>query len=137
MDVNGGVRDLLGELEAYLGVDVVDGPGVDVVADASVWCPPWVPEVVVCCEVFEHAEVWPGIVGNVWSWLEPGGLFVATWAGPGRHRHRADGSPGDPLPDEWYENVSDLQMDAVLREVGWSEWELEVDGGDVRLVAVR
>ena len=54
-DLNGTVRDLFPSARGYTGVDLVAGPGVDVVADAADWRPREpAPDLVVCCEVLEH-----------------------------------------------------------------------------------
>ena len=56
-NVNGGLRDLFPrapEFQTYVGIDVQDGPGVDIVADAAQWTPPEPAACVICCEVLEH-----------------------------------------------------------------------------------
>lgn len=131
-DVNGSVRPLFPSAIAYHGIDVVDGPGVDEVADAADWRAARTFDVVVTTEVLEHAPRWRDILRNAWDALAPGGMLLVTCATDPRPPHSA--VDGWALRDgEWYENVSP----APLRELvhGWSaaSWELEValDRGDL------
>lgn len=106
-DINGSVRDLLPTAQ-WTGCDIVPGPGVDLVHDAT---RPWPPgfdrfDVVVCTEVLEHVKAWPALLATAAQALEPGGaeaLFV-TCASVGRPAHGAAGARF-PGPDEWYANV--------------------------------
>ncbi len=104
-DINGGVRDLLPAGGTYVGVDVQDGPGVDVVADGATFVPEVAPDLVLCTEVFEHLEGWRDVVANAHTILAAGGLFIATAAGPGRAAHSAR---RESVPDdvEFYCNVT-------------------------------
>jgi hypothetical protein len=52
--INGGVRELFPNADPYVSLDIVDGPGVDIVADAATWVPDRAYDLVVCTEVFEH-----------------------------------------------------------------------------------
>src|SRR5688500_18941281 len=62
LDVNGSIRHFFGWAEVYDGLDIVDGPGVDIVADARTWIPPGTYDVVVSTEVLEHVADWGAIV---------------------------------------------------------------------------
>lgn len=104
-NINGSVRDLLPDVALYVGVDCVAGPGVDVVADASVWRPgSWVQfDLVVCTEVLEHTPTAAAICFNAFHLLRPGGVFLVTAAGPDRPPHSCTG--GVIVGDEFYRNV--------------------------------
>ncbi len=103
-NINGSVRPLFPIADPYRTLDVVPGDGVDIVADAADWTPDRKYDVVVCTEVFEHTPRWPEICATALRALAPGGLFVATMAGPGRPDHSA--VDGGPLRGgEYYENV--------------------------------
>lgn len=121
LDVNGGIRDLFPNAR-YTGLDIVSGPGVDVVADASKWSPPDTVDMVICCEVFEHTPLWRHIIRNVMRWLRPpvgtipGGTLVATCASRQRKPHGAHG--GKLRPGEYYANVQDTQVDELFEEPG-------------------
>lgn len=132
LDINGSVRELFeGE---YLGIDLVPGPGVDLVADAALWDGLGRYAVVVCCEVFEHLEYWPALVQSAAKALMPGGLLIVTCAGPGRGPHSA--VDGNALrPDEWYENIEPYRLAEELAAAGFSWHQVEQVGLDVQAVA--
>lgn len=134
LDINGGVRDLFGDAD-YLGLDLVAGPGVDVVADAADWRPPRSAAAVVCCEVLEHTPQGEDIVTSAYHALAPGGVLILTAACAPRQAHSAiDG--GAPRQGEFYRNV----VPAVLEGWLWRHFDevgLEVDRerGDVYALA--
>lgn len=128
-DLNGTVRDLFHSDCRYTVIDLAPGPNVDHVTDFATWdgdrC-----DVVVCCEVFEHAEDWPALVSAAAKALRPGGEFIMTAAGPGRPSH--SGIDIDGLrADEWYANVSPDVLAGCLR-LHFPESMVDVMGQDVR-----
>lgn len=133
LNINGSVRSFFPDAR-YVSVDIVAGPGVDVVADATTYRPEERYDAVVCCEVLEHAEDADGFVATAWGSLKPGGLFIVTAACPPRAPHSA--VDGGPLrAGEYYLNVEEDRLAAWL--VGWKDVELEVheDRGDIYGVA--
>ncbi len=147
-DMNGTVKSLFPGAN-YLTIDAVDGPGVDVVTDAATWRPPILvgtAEVVVCCEVFEHAPAWRDIVKTAYELLRPGGRFIATMAGPGRPEHSGRRPTLDLDPDEHYENIAPEDLWNACRVAGFVDVHIDVAGGstspdrlteDVRVTAHR
>lgn len=133
-DVNGNIRDLLPPAASYCGIDIREGPGVDVAADAATWQPPELVDLVVCCEVFEHTPDWERITRNVVGWLNPGGWFIGTAAGPGRAAHSAEGLPRIPA-GEYYGNVAPPKLSALLGEL-FVDHAVDVAGTDVRWWAI-
>jgi len=138
LDINGSVRSLFDELVrdggSYLGIDVQEGPGVDLVADASVYSSDKKYDTVVCAEVFEHTPLWPKIVKNAHSLLVPGGMFVATMAGEGRPPHSAIDE--NPIRDwEYYKNVTSTMLEAELKI--FSHYEVNVLKTDTRCWAIK
>lgn len=110
--INGGVRDLIG-CESYTSLDLHPGGDVDVVTDVRDWTPPAPVDLVICCEVIEHADDAEGVVAACLRMLAPGGRFVMTCAGPGRDPHSAiDGGP--VRPGEHYANIEAAEMKAWL-----------------------
>lgn len=104
-NINGSVRGLFAG--QYIGVDVVPGLGVDLVADAAAYVPPLTlaPSTVVCCEVLEHTSDAAAIVYQAATVLQPGGLLIITAAGEGRAPHSA--TDGGPIrPGEFYRNLA-------------------------------
>lgn len=134
-DINGSPRNLFPNATTYLVVDILPGPGVDVVADAATWRTDQLFDVVVCTEVFEHTPVWPQLCRTARQLLVPGGLFITTMAGPGRAVHSAvDGGP-DLRPDEWYANVEPEALETTLNRCGFTNVLVDQSGTDVRAVA--
>lgn len=117
LDINGSIRPLLRGAGHYHGLDLVAGPGVDEVADASQWQPPGTFELVACAEVLEHALRWRAVLATMWAATAPGGTLLMTCATDPRAPHSAvDGH--DVRPDEHYANVSLADVRAVV--AGWS-----------------
>jgi hypothetical protein len=115
-DINGGIRDLIPNGK-WMGVDITDGPGVDLVHDCT---EPWdegLPrfDIVVCTEVLEHVQRWPALLRTCAQALDPMGaqLLFVTCASTNRRPHGASGAL-DPAPGEWYRNVPPTDLSAVL-----------------------
>lgn len=118
-DINGSVRDLFPNAAVYTVLDIADGPNVDIVADASTWTPDRQYDVVVSAETFEHTETWPKICATAFEACKPGGVFIATMAGPGRPEHSAIDGGWTLHPGEYYGNVDPAALHAVLTDVGF------------------
>jgi SAM-dependent methyltransferase len=132
-DVNGSPRSLFPGAK-YVAVDLVAGPGVDIVADATTYRPTDRFDMTLCAEVMEHVEHPDGFVATAWGSLKPGGWFIVTAACPPRAAHSA--VDGGPLrPGEFYKNVTADRLAAWL--VGWKDAEIETheDRGDIYAVA--
>lgn len=134
-NVNGSIRDLF-DGSVFEGVDVAAGDGVDYVCDATMRLPAGPYDCVVCCEVFEHCARWPDIVVNVAGVLMSGGVLIVTAAGPGRPTHSAvDG--GALRAGEHYQNVAPAELVVAHVTAGLSGVVVDVDGHDVRSIAVK
>jgi hypothetical protein len=128
-NINGSVRGLFDGV-VYEGIDVAEGPGVDVVADGATYVPTLPPDCVVCCEVLEHAPTAADIVRHMGAIVAPGGSVIVTCAGPGRAPHSAvDGLV--VREGEHYANVSHVDMQAWFREAGIRPVYLHEGGGDL------
>jgi hypothetical protein len=107
-DVNGSVRAQLPNA-IWTGMDIEDGPGVDIVCDAStsdVWRHIENFDIVIATELFEHTLYWPAIIANMSACLSIMGpqILIATCASNGRQPHDARGGPR--LPEgQYYGNV--------------------------------
>ena len=120
-DVNGGIRQHLGELRSYKCVDLLPGEGVDVVGDIVNLNYEQVADIVLCLEVLEHVDQWERVVGACVRACRLGGGVIITAAGFGRQVHSAvDGGPV-LYPGETYRNidVGELAklMDALCHDV--------------------
>lgn len=132
--INGGVRDLI-SCETYTSLDLYPGGDVDVVADVRDWAPPEPVDLVICCEVIEHADDAAGVVGACVKMLASGGRVVVTCAGPGRDPHSAlDG--GQVRPDEHYANVEPDELRSWLDSLGDVQVLHHPSRGDLYATAV-
>lgn len=113
--VNGTIRPLFAGA-AYVGLDLLAGPGVDVVADGATWRPPAPVACVVTCEALEHAPDARGVVANAAAMLAPGGALIVTAAGMGRAPHSVDGGP--LRAGEHYRNILASELLAWLTAAG-------------------
>jgi hypothetical protein len=122
LDIGG--RDVNGTARAWFprttwhGLDIRPGPGVDIVADATVWTAPkagW--DFVLSTECLEHVEHWPGIVRAAASALSLKGPQLAffTAASTGRGAHGASGEHVPPA-GEWYGNVEPADLTEELEK---------------------
>lgn len=118
-DWNGSTRKLFTEPDnKYVGIDLVEGPGVDIVADAATWEPDDAYDLAICTELFEHTRKWPEIVHTAASALHKDGALVVTCAGPGRKVHSADGQRR-LKPGEYYKNVAPARLKAIMETHGF------------------
>ena len=135
LDINGSVRHIFKPFaEKYIGIDVQEGPGVDIVASATDYLSPEYFDVVVCAEVFEHTPEWKKIINNSYVNLMDGGIFIATMAGEGRHPHSAI----DEYPiREWehYSNIGWWELNQALK--AFKTKEVNVLNTDTRCSAVK
>jgi SAM-dependent methyltransferase len=137
--INGSPRDLFPNATSYTVLDIAPGPDVDIVADAATWQPGgrrW--DRVLCCEGFEHTDLWPVICATAWRALRPGGRFIITTAAPGRPPH--SGRDGNALQfGEYYANIEPEALRMALEEAGFADIEIDVQPSpaDVRAVATK
>jgi len=105
LDINGSIKSMFEPFATrYVGIDVQEGPGVDVVAAGQGYWAPAEFDVVVTAETFEHTPDWKDIIKQSYINLKYDGLFVATMAGEGRPPHSA--LDEKPIRDwEHYANI--------------------------------
>lgn len=114
-NVNGSVRPLFERYKPahYLGVDIENGPGVDLILNATnlevaFGADSW--DVVVASETLEHVENWVTSLRNMLAVLRPGGLLCITTRSPGFPYH--------PYPeDNWRYTVDDFLHFARLADL--------------------
>jgi len=137
LDINGSVRHIFKPFaEKYIGIDMQEGPGVDLVIDAVAFRNEGDYDVVVCCEVFEHTNDWKKIITNSYINLRPGGLFIATMAGEGRPPHSA--LDEKPIREwEHYANIGWWELNQTLKNIGFQQVVVNVLGQDTRCSAVK
>lgn len=114
-DVNGTIRPHF-KAERYIGVDVVEGRGVDLVVALAVF--PFATDtfaVVVSTEMLEHTEFPAIVLLEMKRVLRPGGVMLLTT--------RSEGFPPHNPPD--YHRFSEAQIRDLFCSVG-----LTVEGVD-------
>ena len=131
LNINGGIRELLEPLaNMYVGIDMQEGPGVDLVVDAVDYWKYDSFDVVVCNEVFEHTPDYAKIIFNAMTSLREGGIFIATMAGEGRAPHSAiDEEPIRPW--EHYRNIGEWELNQIM-EGYFEHSEVDKLGTDLR-----
>lgn len=135
-DVNGSVRRLV-RANYYHGVDVAPGKGVDEVADAAEYVAGALFDLVLCCEVLEHAPKWAAIVARAAEALKPGGCAIFTMAALGRKPHSAVDE--QPIRDwEYYANIDPSELVQVVEQY-FVQYTISrtMTPSDVRFVAQR
>lgn len=137
LDINGSIKSIFVPFaSSYTGIDMQEGPGVDIVADATTFVKKDTYDIIVCCEVFEHLENWKHVVYNSYWNLKDGGMFIGTCAGEGRPPHSAI----DERPirsHEYYQNVGQWNMTQTLENAGFDFISTETDKQDLRWVAIK
>lgn len=132
-DVNGTIRSIFADHSRYLGIDLVDGPGVDRVgygheydgADGAF-------DLSISGECFEHDQNWAATFTNMARLTRPGGLVAFSCASRGRPEHgtiRTDSqlSPGtQAVGDNYYRNLVaadfEREIDLATMFTSWKFW---------------
>ena len=136
----GSIRSVYPQAISWLGLDIQDGPGVDIIQDAATWTTDERFDLVICAEVFEHTPDWRGILANAYSVLDEPGRLVASCATNERPPHSA--LDGGPLRDgEFYRNVPEDEMVEALNEIGFTSVVRTADGhfgnDDLYIIATK
>ncbi len=140
LDINGSVRCFFTNCE-YIGIDVGEGPGVDIVCDGQNYkAPVGSFDQVISCEAMEHNPHWIGTFQNMIKLCRPAGLVVMTCASMGRREHGTSRTTprNSPLTIafgwEYYKNLSlcDFERQIDLKSnfstysfwINWSSYDL-------------
>ena len=136
-DINGNNRFLFEDYE-YLGIDLVDGPNVDLAIKAhELQEPDNSFDFIISTECFEHDMYYPKSLNNIIRMLKPGGLFLFTTATTGRREHGTrkttpnDSPPTIELGGEWadyYKNLTEEDIRAIFNpDLTFEKYEFEVN----------
>ena len=110
-DVNGSVKEIFTECDEYIGVDLIDGPGVDIVYDGYDLNLGKKFDLVISCEMLEHDINWINSIKNMISHTHQNSVLIFTCASKGRVEHgtkRSDHflSPGtQSIGSNYYKNI--------------------------------
>lgn len=112
--VNGTMRSYFAATADYVGVDLVEGPGVDLVTFGhEIDHPDGSYDVATSGECFEHDPHWRETFANMVRLTRPGGLVAFTCASRGRPEHGTrrtlvDDSPGTQFEGlDYYRNLTE------------------------------
>lgn len=87
LDINGSARIYFDNC-AYIGVDIGEGNGVDIISKGEdLTYPDGHFDVALSCECFEHNPEWAATFANMVRMTCPGGLVIMTCATTGREEH--------------------------------------------------
>lgn len=106
-DVNGSIRSIIKSLKPseYVGVDLLEGPGVDLVCRAEELLDCFSRDsfdVVISTEMIEHVHNWRKVISNIKNICKPGGIILLTT--------RSYGFPYHPSPtDFWRFELEDME----------------------------
>ena len=111
LDINGSVREYFEGCD-YLGIDVGEGKGVDmVIAGQDYDAPSKSYDTVISCECFEHNPYWLETFINMYRMCKTEGLIIMTCATTGRPEHgTTKTTPQDsPFTLNWdyYKNLTE------------------------------
>ena len=127
LNINGTVRDFFDDPFEYVGVDLAEGPDVDVVCKGHEI--PFYPEtfnVAISCECFEHDKHWKETFQKMYDTVVKGGLIIFSCATTGRPEHGTQFSgPWDsPFTNDYYRNLTaDDFMEAFDINKMFRNWE--------------
>lgn len=113
-DINGSIRSLFAPFSplSYCGVDISDGPGVDIIKSGHLLdFPTHHFDAVLSFECFEHNPFWKETFANMVRMCKPGGVVIISCASLGRMEHGTDRTtPVDSLSValgwDYYKNIS-------------------------------
>jgi SAM-dependent methyltransferase len=134
LNINGTVRQFFDTPQLYVGVDVAEGAGVDVVSLGHEYDTKERFDCVISCECMEHNPYWSETFTNMARLCRPGGMVLMTCATTGRPEHGTPRSlPQDsPLTVaagwDYYRNLTedDFYVEIPLAEC-FSQWNFSVN----------
>jgi SAM-dependent methyltransferase len=129
-DVNGSIRPMFATAARYVGVDLTEGPGVDLVGlGHEIDHPDNSYDITISGECFEHDPHWRETFRNMTRMTRPGGLVAFSCAARGRVEHGtvrtgAFASPGTQAVGlDYYRNLGEEDFgDLPLRSM-FSRWQ--------------
>lgn len=138
LDINGSVRPFFIRCN-YTGLDITEGPGVDVVAPVHQYQPAGLFDTIISTEMLEHDVHWKKSLRQMEQLLCPGGLLIITAAGDGRAEHgTVASSPGSsPATNNYYCNVTAKMIAGALHLEYFSQWDISYINNDIRFYGVK
>ena len=120
-DVNGSIRPFFPQ-DHYVGVDLIEGPGVDHVGEGhSLSFPDNHFDLTVSCESFEHNPYWEATLHNMYRMTKDEGFVVFTCASKGRLEHGTSRTTPDQsigtqtMGWDYYRNLNAQDVNEAIR----------------------
>lgn len=141
-DINGTVRVFF-ENCVYLGIDVVEGNGVDLVCQGQDFKSEFEFDTIITCEMFEHNMYWRETWTNLISQCKSGGLIVMSCASTGRPEHGTRRtSPNESLSSaifgDYYQNLTEGDFRSICDfDNVFSEYEFKEENTDLYFYGVK
>ena len=150
LDINGNNRFLFTDCE-YTGLDVGEGPNVDVISIGHLFeGPDEYYDTIISTEVFEHDMFYEDTIKNIMRMLKPNGMFIFTCASTGRAEHgtrNSDGSDAAPLliqvSEKWSDYYKNLTQEDIIKIDGFKrtfpdgKFEYQPEGCDLYFYGVK
>lgn len=123
LDINGNNKQFFNHPYYYIGVDLAEGPNVDVVCPGHLYDSGILFDVVTSSECFEHDMYYSRTLQNMVKLLRPGGLMLFTCASTGRPEHGTlNSNPVDApflsgIDEKWgnyYKNLTEDDIRSVI-----------------------
>ena len=123
LDINGNTKHFFQHPYYYIGLDLAEGPNVNIVCPAHLYDCGFKFDVVTSGECFEHDMYYARSLNNMVNLLRPGGLMMFTCASDGRFEHGTLTSNPQHAPflsqvsEEWasyYKNLNERDIRKVL-----------------------
>ncbi len=120
LNVNGSLRDYVRSLgdepyfgiESYVGIDIQDGDGVDIVMPAEDLPKRFSEQfdLIICTEMLEHAENWREAINGMKHVLNHGGYIFITTRSPGFPYHEYPGDHWRYTKEDMYKIFRDFDV---------------------------
>lgn len=146
LDINGSIKKFFNNCN-YIGIDVAEGEGVDVVCQAQNYnAPDSSFDVIISCEMMEHNPYWVETFSNMIRLCKPGGLIIMSCATRGRAEHGTQRSSPESSPLsvgigwDYYKNLceSDFNENFNLKqEFAFSQFFINYNHYDLYFFGIK
>lgn len=111
MDINGNTRRFFRDCE-YKGLDIGEGPNVDIVCPIHEFKSRSKFDTVICTEMLEHDKHWEESLSRMYNLLAKGGALILTAAGSKRAEHGTTRTSPEssPFTNDYYRNVTEEML---------------------------
>ncbi len=137
LDVNGSLREFFTNPE-YIGVDIAQGRGVDMVCKVHELVFKECFDVLVSSEMLEHDEYWRDSMKKMYDMVKAGGYMVISAAGEGRPEHGTSRTGAHwGTSNDYYKNILEEDFREVLPPELFDLYEIshERGHGDIYFLA--